>query len=91
MSISPVPFRQGGGGRDVNCMPNLEGAATWCAPLLELPDALGKRAQDRHAAILYLLAATRAEDASERNSLRRRAAELILPSRRHAGSISGEG
>jgi hypothetical protein len=70
-------------------MPNLEGAATRCAPLLdlELPDALGKRAQDRHAAILYLLAATKTEDASERNSLRRRAAELILPSGRHAGAF----
>jgi hypothetical protein len=37
------------------------------------------RAEDRQAALAYLRTATRTDDAAERNALRRRAAELILP------------
>ena len=66
----------------MKCMPSLERAGTAPLPGLGLHDVLGERARDRLAAILYLQAAAKTDDASERSSLRRRAAELILPSRR---------
>ena len=51
-------------------------------PLLELEiqGFESERARDRHTATLYLQAATKTRDAARRNSLRRRAAKLILPS-----------
>jgi hypothetical protein len=64
----------------VNCMPNLEQTGQW-GPLPELAprDVLAERARNRHAAMRYLQAASKTEDVSERNTLRRLAAELVLP------------
>lgn len=47
---------------------------------LELQGFESERARERHAATLYLQAATKTHDAARRSSLRRRAAKLILPS-----------
>jgi hypothetical protein len=64
----------------VKFMPNLERAATHLARLPELArrDLLRERARNRSAAVLYLQAAAKTDDVSERTSLRRQAAELIL-------------
>jgi hypothetical protein len=45
------------------------------------PETVGsaQRAQERQAAVRYLLAAATTDDVVKRNSLRRRAAELVLP------------
>lgn len=65
----------------MNCMPSW-----WRAmgrePLLELElqGFESERARDRHAATLYLQVAATTQDAAQRNSLRRQAATLILPS-----------
>jgi hypothetical protein len=43
------------------------------------PGGVAQRTRDRRTAASYLQAAARTADAEERRSLRRRAAELILP------------
>jgi hypothetical protein len=54
-------------------------------PELALGRAFDEPAQPRRAAILCLEAAGTTRDAVERNALRRRAAELILPGVRARG------
>jgi hypothetical protein len=48
------------------------------------------RIRNRQWAVTFLVAATNAEDAVERNGLRRRAAELILPRRLAAACCRDE-
>ena len=61
-------------------MPNLERAATHWAPLpgLARRDLARERERNRRAAVLCLQAAANTDNVSERTSLRRQAAELIL-------------
>ncbi len=64
----------------MNCMSSPEHRPRWAPlPEPETQDVPGRRVGDRHAAALCLRAAATTEDVSERNVLRRRAAELILP------------
>jgi hypothetical protein len=61
-------------------MPNLERAATHrvLRPELARRDLLRERERNRRAAVLCLQAAAKTDDVSERTSLRRQAAVLIL-------------
>jgi hypothetical protein len=65
----------------VDCTPNLEGATMRCATHSEREIRQGScdRVDDRRRAVSFLAAAARTDDASERGSLRRQAAKLILP------------
>jgi hypothetical protein len=54
------------------------------------PSLLGEDPHSRQWAVAYLLAAAKTTDLAERNSLRREAAELILPRRCPAGRLRAE-
>ena len=64
----------------MNCVSSLERACIAARPIPELmrPAWLDHQVRNRLWAVTYLVAAANEGDAVERNSLRRRAAELIL-------------
>lgn len=74
----------------MHCVPGFECPGAARVAVAE-PMPLGARAQrlrNRQEAVMYLLAAARADSASQREALRRRAAELILPAGSPWGSPS---
>jgi hypothetical protein len=80
MSISCELFRRRGRRSDVSCVSSLDRACIPARPVPELkrPAWLDHQERNRLWAVTYLVAAAKEGDAVERNSLRRRAAELIL-------------
>ena len=64
----------------MNCVSSLERAdiPASCAPDRERPAWLDHQVRNRLWAVTYLVAAANEGDAVERNSLRRRAAQLVL-------------
>ena len=68
----------------MNCLSNLECASGTAGPRLSAgrPAWLDDQLRNRLWAMTFLQAAAREGDAAERDGLRRRAAELLLPRKR---------